>query len=342
VLISKSEQAKAEFLLQSIPSFYSNTVENIREKVYGFDGVSRTLRGYIPAKKKGWRVQQKPVGTENDSVVLAVNTKKNDKTCRYCKDVKGWAGRGHDESECFAKKREEKNADKEITKAETDNELIAKIEEVSNMETTGPRWQYDTAATVHTTNQKERLINPEIRNTWAKGHNGTWNKAELIGEIQFQIAGQNIQLKGVLYKPEFSSLINSQKITGRKRLIDDDNTNDAYLDVNGKRLFNFTKVGGKLMVYDEPELINTLTTDVVEEWHKRCGHLPLKSFYSIQEAPPGLAVHKSLECEACAKGKSAKSARKTQTNPICTTRPLERVYANLVGPMKTAKNIYSM
>jgi hypothetical protein len=40
------------------------------------------------------------------------------------------------------------------------------------------------------------------------------------------------------------------------------------------------------MVYDEPESINTLTRDVVEEWHKRYGHLPLKSFYSIQEAAP--------------------------------------------------------
>jgi transposase InsO family protein len=84
-------------------------------------------------------------------------------------------------------------------------------------------------------------------------------------------------------------------------------------------------------VYDEPELINILTIDVVEEWHKRYGHLPLKSFYSIQEAPPGLATHKSLECQ----GKSVKSASKTQTNPIRTTRPLERVYADLLGPLKT-------
>jgi hypothetical protein len=261
-------------------------MENIRAKDYGFEDVSRKLREYIPARQKGRRIRQKPVGTENDSVVLAVNTKKNDKTCRYCKDVKGWAGRGHDESECFTKKREEENADKEISKAKTGNELIAKIEEVSNMETTGPGWQYDTAVTVHTTNQKERLINPEISNTWVKGHDGTRKKAEIIGEIQIQTAGQNIQLKGVLYKSEFSNLSSSQKITGRKCLIDDDITYDAYLDVNGKRLFNFTKVGGKLMVYDEPESLNTLTTDVVVEWHKRYGRLPLELFYSTQEAPP--------------------------------------------------------
>jgi hypothetical protein len=97
----------------------------------------------------------------------------------------------------------------------------------------------------------------------------------------------------------------ARKITGRKCLIDDDNTYDAYLDVDGKLLFDFTKVGEKLMVY-EPESINTLATDAVEEWHKRYGYLPLKSFYSIQEAPPGLTTHKSLECKVCTKGKSVK------------------------------------
>jgi hypothetical protein len=40
VLISKSEQAKAEFLLQPIPSFYGNTVENIRGKDYEVEDVS--------------------------------------------------------------------------------------------------------------------------------------------------------------------------------------------------------------------------------------------------------------------------------------------------------------
>jgi hypothetical protein len=131
-------------------------VENIRAKDYEFEDVSRKLREYIPARQKGRWNQQKTVGTENDSV-LAVNTKKNHGTRRYCKEVKGWAGLGQNGSECFTKKLEEKNADKEISNAETDDELIAKIEEVSNMEIAGPGWQYDTAATVHTINQRNDL-----------------------------------------------------------------------------------------------------------------------------------------------------------------------------------------
>jgi hypothetical protein len=165
-------------------------VKSIRAKDYEFEDVSRKLREYIPARQKGRRIQQK-LGAEDDSVVLAVNTRKMIKYVDIARTSKGGPDGGNDESECFTKKREEKNADKEISKAETNNELIAKIEEVSNMETAGPGWQYDSVATVHTTNQKERLINPEISNTWVKGHDGTRKNAELIGEIQIQTAGQN-------------------------------------------------------------------------------------------------------------------------------------------------------
>jgi hypothetical protein len=34
----------------------------------------------------------------------------NGKRCNYCINTKGWKGVGHTESECFTKKREEKNA----------------------------------------------------------------------------------------------------------------------------------------------------------------------------------------------------------------------------------------
>ena len=47
-LLAKSGKAKAEFLLRSLPSFYSNTVENIRAKDYTYDDVVRKLREFIP------------------------------------------------------------------------------------------------------------------------------------------------------------------------------------------------------------------------------------------------------------------------------------------------------
>jgi len=40
---AKSDRAKSEFLLKSLPAYYSNTVENIRVKDHGYDDVARKL-----------------------------------------------------------------------------------------------------------------------------------------------------------------------------------------------------------------------------------------------------------------------------------------------------------
>jgi hypothetical protein len=45
---SKSDKAKAESLLKSHPSFYANTVENIRAKDHEYGDVARKLKEYIP------------------------------------------------------------------------------------------------------------------------------------------------------------------------------------------------------------------------------------------------------------------------------------------------------
>jgi hypothetical protein len=52
--ISKCDEAKGEFLLQSLSSYYNNTVENIQaNEKYGCGDVVIKLREYIPACYKG-------------------------------------------------------------------------------------------------------------------------------------------------------------------------------------------------------------------------------------------------------------------------------------------------
>ena len=41
--LQKSNHAKAKFLLKSFPPFYSNTIENIRAKDYGYDDVAKNI-----------------------------------------------------------------------------------------------------------------------------------------------------------------------------------------------------------------------------------------------------------------------------------------------------------
>jgi hypothetical protein len=121
--IAKCDEAKAEFLLQSLSSYYSNTVENIKAKEkYAYGDVVIKLREYIPARQKG-RKKETSTGTSasGDQVVLSAN-KNSGKTCNYCKKNKGWSGKGHEEADCWTKKREEKKGQPEAKKTEKDNE----------------------------------------------------------------------------------------------------------------------------------------------------------------------------------------------------------------------------
>jgi hypothetical protein len=166
--LTRSGQAKAELLLQTIPSFYSNTVENIRSKEgYNYGDPARKLILYIPVRQKG-NALTAVAGSANDPVILATNTKNldNGNLCRYCKEVKGWVGKGHEESECFTKKREEKEAKKVEAKHEDgkiEDEYITIVEVGKFEDEQG--WQYDTGASTHTTKQKYRLKNARPTDT---------------------------------------------------------------------------------------------------------------------------------------------------------------------------------
>jgi hypothetical protein len=91
---SKSNKAKVEFLLKSLPPFYANIVENIRAKDHEYNDVARKLKEYILQRQKG----QKKEGTQESPIVLKTEGQKdrnnNDKKCNYCIDTKGWKGIG--------------------------------------------------------------------------------------------------------------------------------------------------------------------------------------------------------------------------------------------------------
>jgi hypothetical protein len=134
---SKSDKAKAESLLKSLPSFYANTVENIRAKDHEYDDVARKLKEYILQRQK-WRKKE---GTQENPIVLKTEAQKdrndNGKRCNYCIDTKGWKGIGHTESEYFTKKREEKRAVKKGKTRENDTSngtLILKMQSHSIQE----------------------------------------------------------------------------------------------------------------------------------------------------------------------------------------------------------------
>jgi hypothetical protein len=76
--LTRSNQAKAEYLLLTIPPFYRNTVENIRSKEgYNYGDVARKLMLYISARQTG-RASKAVAGSANNPIILATNTKNRD------------------------------------------------------------------------------------------------------------------------------------------------------------------------------------------------------------------------------------------------------------------------
>jgi len=166
--IAKSEKAKIKFLLNSLPAFYSNTVENIKSKDENYDDIIRKLLQYIPLRQKG-REQGE---TKEDPVILKTDKVDTSKKCKYCIDVKGWKGIGHTEAEYRTKKREGKKAKKLEAKDNEDVRNVLYIK-VGKTESKDSYFQFDTVITHHTTNKLEALTNIQ-KGAWeVQGHDGT-------------------------------------------------------------------------------------------------------------------------------------------------------------------------
>jgi len=206
--IVKSEKAKIEFLLDSLPAFYSNTVENIKRKDENYDDVIRKLLQYIPLRQKG---RKQEVDIKEDLVVLKAQVDTN-KKCKYCIDVKGWKGIGHTEAECRTKKREGKKVKKleaEEDDKDTGNVLCIKV---GKTEAKDGYFQYNTATIHYTTNQLKALTN--IKNgAWeVRGHDGARSICKTKGTLTISHHGKIHHLEDCLYDPIYSNLISGQRI----------------------------------------------------------------------------------------------------------------------------------
>jgi len=72
----------------------------------------------------------------------------------------------------------------------------------------------------------------------------------------------------------------------------------------------------------------------IKELHERYGHISFNTILSLPECPkPPLDWRKPC-CEACERGKTTKLPSPKQTQTICTKKPLERIHADLIGPIK--------
>jgi len=328
--IAKSEKAKIEFLLDSLPAFYSNTVENIKSKDENYDDVIRKLLQYIPLRQKG---RKQGGDTKEDPVVLKAQVDTSKKS-KYCIDVKGWKGIGHTEAKCRTKKREGKKA--KTLEAEEDDDDAGNVLciKVGKTEVKDGYFQYDTATTHHTTNQLEALTNVKNGAWEVRGHDGSKSVCKTKGTLTISHNGNIHQLDECLYDPTYSNLISGQRINQQLSTL--------TLEIDGFHGFISSK---KAKVFDV-EIDNLGGMWIRGEWgarvsrvespkelHDRYGHILYDTLKNLPEYPKSAGA--PPRCKACEKGKATKPpVPESKVGPIRTTKPLERIHCDLVGPIK--------
>jgi hypothetical protein len=281
--ISESDIAKAEFLLLTLPPYYNTLVKNLHTKEkYNYGDIVRSLKLYVPGRqknKKGGKITKSEPGTSDNPIILKIGTRgKGNKTCRYCKEEKGWRGIGHTEDECFTKKRDLEKDDKKEAKhidieRDLDDEFIHTIRvhkrEIFSIET--DEWfEYDTGASAHTTNQYHQLKNIRTTNIPVYGYDGSTTKCTTIGNLEFNHNRRKITIVNTLYHDSFSSLISGQlfkeyEITATE--------NEAIIKVDEKTIYKADRINGKLWIKPDEVIAKTVQKGGLQEIHERYRHL---------------------------------------------------------------------
>ena len=348
--LATCDRAKAELLLISLPPFYSNLVENLRSKTgYTYGDISRQVRLYVPARQKGGRPKTEE-GTRDNPVVLKTEPKTdNGKRCTYCQS-KGWRGLNHEEKECFTKKREEKKRkDKKTNKSkvqeeEEDSDDDIKISQIrvrsagTTFHESMGLFMYDTGASHSTTNNRALLTDIKRVNLSVKGHDGQKTTCDTIGTMTLRHNGRNIHHEETLFHPSYSNLVSGQRLPPHTMIVDE---TTAEIKLKGKRGTLYKMIrdedGGTWIKPDNEKTqgTNINNVEVAREIHERYGHISYDTLSTLPQFPK---IPKELRprCEPCEKGKATKPPARDQDKKgrkIRTKQPLERLHADLVGPI---------
>jgi hypothetical protein len=245
-----------------------------------------------------------------------------------------------------------------ITEIHTTRIHMIKAGKVDNIR--NGQYEFDTGAQVHTTNELWRLRDRKSPGATITACNGTKTTAEFEGTLYMIHKGRPIILHNVMYHPSFYNLISGQRI---KSFNLTSKGTTAEVSINGKTLYHIDRdIKGTMWIkpddrkgpenglikwpkdvhgakYDpsrtiDPELEGQKASSLME-LHERYGHISFDTLKSLPEAQKFRGTS-APKCEACIIGKSTKpSAKATKGIPtIRSTKALERIHADLIGPLK--------
>ena len=162
---------------------------------------------------------------------------------------------------------------------------------------------------------------------------GTTSVCSTMGTLVIRHNNQTIRHKECLSDYTHANLISGQWI-GRPKMLAD-NHKGLLQSKNGiKYTLDIDQRGGMCITHEEShaDIKRANAIEQAKEMHERYGHISYNTLSTLLELPK---IKDKPRCEACEEGKTTKpAARNYQKATISTSKLLEQIHADLVGPIK--------
>ena len=213
------------------------------------------------------------------------------------------------------------------------------------------KWIIDSGATQHMTPNRQAFLTyqPISNRKVFLGDNGM---VEAIGmgcivvEVMVKGVLRKIRIQDALHVPKLhANLLSVSKLVAQGLRVQFNNQGCILVARSGEMIVTAPKVGNLYQL--EFKTVNGSSTacvaqaavvqDSMELWHKRLGHLNVKSVKALEGMVGGMQVKKAtcdLACEACIEGKQARKPFPSD-GATRAAKVLEIVHSDVCGPMKT-------
>jgi hypothetical protein len=128
------------------------------------------------------------------------------------------------------------NSDDENSEAYIYNTASNETESISTTQLN--RFEWDTGASHHTTNQLDIMTDIQDVETRVRRHNGLVTISPKRGIIRFKHQGCSITLTNILYHPMYSNLISASRHPGYTLVAEENKV--ATISIKGKIIYNIT------------------------------------------------------------------------------------------------------
>ena len=289
--------------------------------------------------------RKEPSSSKKSALAVTAHGSKqgSSKFCTFCKKP------GHLVSECRKKKKQVKKVVKNnntnfdtSTNYTSDFTLSSSFHSSSSPTDSQDVWYLDSGATTHMSNKKDHFINLSSLIKPITVANNAQILSEGKGTVCLHVSKNIHRISDVLYVPKLNSNLLSVSSLVKKGYIVLFSTEGAYIylknnfQISGQAIATASNYRGMYKL-DTCENANvTIATDSVSLWHRRLGHLNIKSMNCLRNKKVGIDYvleSSNATCIPCIQGKLAKKPFKKSKSR--SHNILDLIHSDLCGPMST-------